>query len=131
MEEYSDDELINLVNSKAVNGKISLENIAQIVFDIRFPKNISKNAETNLRKMSNEFDQFKTVFEILIEKYNLQIILINNIIELQNTEYVDEETEERVIQEILKLREQEIINDNEIADLQNEIAPLRKYFSKL
>jgi hypothetical protein len=31
MEDYSDEELINLVNSKADNGKISLENIAQIV----------------------------------------------------------------------------------------------------
>lgn len=54
-QEFSMEELIALVESKDIDGNVSLTDIAHIVFDTRFPNHLSKNAEHILIKFSKDF----------------------------------------------------------------------------
>ena len=130
-EEFTNQELIDLLEEKAINGKVSLNDIASIVFDTRFPEHLSKNAVEKLIEYSNDYNRYIELAKILSVKMPELVELKKKIIELQNADYINDEEDEKIVNEIyeLKIKEEEI--EREIKPLEEEFDNLHEYFKKI
>lgn len=130
-EEFTNQELIDLLEEKAINGKVSLNDIASIVFDTRFPEHLSKNAVEKLIEYSNDYNRYIELAKILSVKMPELVELKKKIIELQNADYINDEEDEKIVNEIyeLKIKEDEI--EREIKPLEEEFDNLHEYFKKI
>lgn len=129
--EFTNQELIDLLEEKAINGKVSLNDIASIVFDTRFPEHLSKNAVEKLIEYSNDYNRYIELAKILSVKMPELVELKKKIIELQNADYINDEEDEKIVNEIyeLKIKEEEI--EKEIKPLEEEFDNLHEYFKKI
>lgn len=130
-EEFTMQELKDLLESKAINGLVSLDDVATIVFDTRFPEKLSEDATKKLIQYSNEFNRYRSLGRIIIEKYNESIEINKNIINLKKKEYINDDEEEKIVNEIyeLKLKDKEIHEDVKL--LEEEFNNLHTYFKKI
>ena len=130
-EEYTMLELIDLLESKAINGLLSLDDVATIVFDTRFPEHLSDDATEKLIQYSNEFKKYKSLGRIIIKKYEESIEINKKVIELKNKEYVNDQEDDIIVNKIyeLKLKDKEI--ENEVKLLEEEFNSLHSYFKKI
>lgn len=130
-EEYTMQELIDLLESKAINGLVSLDDIATIVFDTRFPEHLSQHAVEKLKEYSKDYSRYMELAKILSVKMPELVELKKNIIELQNSEYINEEEDEKLVEKIYNLKMKEKEMENEIKPFEDEFDKLHLYFQKI
>jgi len=66
--EYTKQQLAALFDAKALDGKNSFDDIAKMVFDAKFPDDISKKAVEELTEHSNKSKRFDELDVILLNK---------------------------------------------------------------
>lgn len=83
--EFTKKELIEVLQTQEIDGKISIEAIAELVFDDRFPKELFENAKNELVNDRDDTQLIKKLSIILTPKWeeimklrNENIILLGN-----------------------------------------------------
>lgn len=129
--EFTMQELIALLESKSINGKVSLDDIAEIVFDTKFPEQLSQNAVEKLSECSNDFKRFNELRGILLEKYLEALDYQKMIDEINSKGYINQDEEDKIANEIcdLKLKQNDIVDT--IKSLEDEFNNLQAYFKKV
>lgn len=129
--EFTMQELVALLDAKAVNGKVSLDDIAEIVFDTKFPEHLSKNAVETLIAYSNDYKRYKELGGILLPKSQEVLEYQKRIVELYNIHSTNDEDEDKNVNEIyeLKLKQKQI--EDEIKPLEDEFQKLHTYFKNI
>jgi hypothetical protein len=130
-QEFTMQELVTLLDAKAVNGKVSLDDIAEIVFDAKFPEHLSKNAVEKLIEYSNDYKRYKELGSLLLPKTQEVLEHQKRIIELNNTHPTNDDDEDKIVNEIyeLKLKQKQI--EEEIKPLEDEFQNLHSFFKKI
>ncbi len=129
--EFTMQELVALLDAKAVNGKVSLNGIAEIVFDTKFPEHLSKNAVETLIAYSNDYKRYKELGGILLPKSQEVLEYQTRIVELKNIHTTNDDEEDKIVNEIyeLKIKQQQI--EDEIKPLEDEFQKLHAYFKNI
>ena len=129
--EYTMQELIALLECKSVKGKVSLDDIAQIVFDTKFPERLSQNALEKLIEYSNDYKRFKELGEIILEKSQEVLEYQKQVIELNDKSYINDEEEDKIVNEIIELTMKQKEIKDEIKPFEVEFNKLQSYFKKV
>lgn len=115
--EFTKEELIAQLETKMQNGMVSMDDIAAIVFDERFPQHLSDNAQGELISARNDMARFKELSKILTPSWERLIQLQE---ELRN---LSQSTEENV--------EEIFLRRVEMNGIQNEIRHLEAEFDSI
>jgi hypothetical protein len=129
--EYTMQELVTLLESKAKDGKVSLNDLAEIVFDTKFPEHLSQNADKKLIEYSNDYKRYQQLGKILLPKFQEELEYQNRIVELNGIEYVRDEEEDKIVFEIYELKLKQKAIEDEIKPLDDEFQKLHTYFKKI
>jgi len=128
--EYTEQELVELFNSKSVNGELSLTDLTIIAFDIRFPAKLSQKTVEKLNELSKDFRKYSDTKEKLADKYCEQLYLIEEMIALINGEFDDDALDTITLREIDTIKQKESIVIKEIDVLEEELDGINKIFTK-
>lgn len=115
--EFTKKELIDFLQTQEIDGKNSLETIAELVFDEKFPKELFENAKNELVKVRDDTQLFSELSNILIPKWK-EIIRLRE----QN----------RILKDNTELNFEKLqINNARILEIENSIKPLEIEFDIL
>ncbi|MEA5401934.1 hypothetical protein VB776_03330 [Arcicella sp. DC2W] len=115
--EFTKKELIDSLQTQEIDGKNSLEIIAELVFDEKFPKELFENAKNELVKVRDDRQLFSELCIILIPKWKeIKRLREQNIILKDNSELNFEKLQ---------------INNASILEIENSIKPLEIKFDIL
>lgn len=128
--EYTTQELIDLVKSKSVNGKLSIENLALIIFDARFPQKLSENAIRELTEASTIYKRYLELANDIFVKYESISELQKQIENINKINDGDEEIEDIIVDEIMKLKWKQNDIKDLISSLENEFNELNQQIKK-
>ena len=129
--EFTMQELVALLDAKAVNGKVSLDDIAEIVFDTKFPEHLSKNAVETLIAYSNDYKRYKELGGILLPKSQEVLGYQKRIVELNNIHSTNDDEEDKIVNEIYELKMKQKQIEDEIKPLEDEFQKLHTYFKNI
>ena len=129
--EYTMQELVALLESKAKAGKVSLDDLAEIVFDTNFPEHLSQNAVEKLIEYSNDFKRYQELGKILLPKSQEALEYQKRIVALNNTNSTNDEEEDRIVNEIFELKTKIKVIEEELNPLEDEFQKLHSYFKNI
>jgi hypothetical protein len=129
--EFTIQELVALLEARAKNGKVSLDDLGEIVFDTKFPEHLSKNAVEKLIEYSNDYKRYNELGSILINKAQEVLEYQKKIIVLNVKEYTNEDEEDKVVNEIYDLKLKQKAIEVEIKPLEVEFQKLQTYFKNI
>lgn len=103
-------EIRKLMTDKAIEGRISIEDLSEIVYDNRLPEVLFEPLNTELIKGRDDLKRFLELYDVVAEKLNRMSL---------------------IQKEILKLSEKKLKNKKKIRSLKAEIAQLEKEVSPM
>ena len=110
--EFTKQELVELLNKYEVNGKVSFDDLGQIVFDSKFPDELFQNAKEEIIAARNDERRLKELVEIFLPKAQKALVLQQEVVVLCENRLEN-------LARITSLKKQ-------ISDLEIEIAPIEK-----
>ncbi len=129
--EYTMQELVALLESKVNGGKVSLDDLAEIVFDTKFPEHLSQNAVEKLIEYSNDYKRYQELCKILFPKSQEALEYQERVVELNNTHSTNDDEEDKIVNEIFDLKTKIKKIEDELKPLEDEFQQLHSYFKKI
>ena len=118
-QEFTKQELLDLLNQHTVDGKVSFNSLGEIIFDSKFPDALFSNAKDQIIKARNDENRFKELGEILVTKTQEALEKQKKVVELKENGSTDFQT-------ILDLKEQIVFIENELIPLEKEFWEIKK-----
>lgn len=69
MKEFTKEELIQMIQERALDGKVTVDDLGKIIFDSRFPDSLFENAKEQIINARNDSKRAQELSETLLPKY--------------------------------------------------------------
>ena len=121
--EFTKNELINLLNKNSIDGKISINSVTKIIFDSRFPDEFFEKAKEEIIEALNDEKRFNVLAELYCEKLKKALELQKKVVELSLDKTKN-------IISIKSLKKQIAIIEEEIVPVEKEFLEIRERISE-
>lgn len=118
MKEYTKEELLEQFKQNEVDGKISHESLAELIFDTQFPNHLYDNAKETLIDARDDENRFKELGQILYSDTNKMLESQKKVFVLKTQYPKDRDQIGKLKSEIKNIEEKNIDEEREFEEIQ-------------
>lgn len=118
--EYTKEQLVALIERYSQNGKVSKNDLADIIYDSDFPKHMFDEAHKKLIEYRDEEERFKELGKILKKKYSEILDISKKVIDLMDVVTNNDEDEDEIVTKIYDLKQEQNGIERSIEEMEIE-----------
>jgi hypothetical protein len=122
--EYTKEQLVALIERYCQNGKVSKNDLADIIYDSDFPKHMFDEAHKKLIEYRDEEQRFKELGKIFGKKYSEILDISKKVIVLMDVVTHNDDDEDKIVTEIYDLKQEQKDIENSLEEMEIEFNEL-------